>query len=216
MKTKLVIFDLDGTLIDAYPAIIDSLNYTLRKLGMPAQGRSVICRAVGKGDIHLLKPFVRSRDLKKALKIYRRHHRISLLKGSRLFPGVRRLLSYLKKRGYKIAVASNRPTEFSLILIKHLKIKKYFDYILCADRISRRKPHPQIINKIIKRFSVSPEETIYVGDMLIDIHAGKRAQVKVIAVPTGSSTIDELRKAKPDWLIKGIAHLQKLFSGVLS
>ena len=211
MKPKLIIFDLDGTLIDAYPAIIDSLNYTMRRLDMSVQGSDIIHRAVGKGDENLLKPFVKRKDLSRALIIYRRHHRLSLLRGSRLFPKARDLLRYLKKKGYNLAIASNRPSEFSWILLKHLKIGKYFDYVLCADKISRRKPHPEILNKIMKRFSLGPEEVIYVGDMLIDIRSGRRAGVKVIAVPTGSSTKKELKKEGPYKLVSGTSRLFKLF-----
>ena len=79
-QIKLVIFDLDGTLVDAYPAIIKSFNYAMQKLGYPAQDGLIIRRAVGHGDGGLLRPFVRRQDIKPALRIYRRHHKIALVK----------------------------------------------------------------------------------------------------------------------------------------
>lgn len=209
-NTKLIIFDLDGTLIDAYPAIISSFNYTMQKLGYSRKDYLTIRRAVGWGDENLLKPFIKKEDLKKALWIYRRHHRISLIKGSRLFPGVKILLGRLKDRGYKLAVASNRPTRFSWILIRHLRLDKYFDYVLCADRLNHIKPHPEILNKIMQRFLVRPEQTLYVGDMTIDAQAGRRAKVKTIIVTTGSNRKQEIEKEKTYRIIRSISQLQKI------
>jgi HAD superfamily hydrolase (TIGR01549 family) len=210
MKPRLIIFDLDGTLIDAYPAIIRSFNYTMRKLGYPAQKSKVIRRAVGWGDQNLLSPFVKPEHLRKALRIYRLHHKTALIKGSRLFPRVNKLLDYLKNKGYKLAVASNRPTRFSVILIKHLKLKKYFEYVLCADKLKHIKPHPQILNKIIRSFRLKPAQTIYVGDMTIDAQTGRRARVKAILVSTGSSTRNEIERERPYRIITRIAGLFKI------
>jgi phosphoglycolate phosphatase len=208
---KLIIFDLDGTLIDAYPAIINSVNYTLRKLHYPKQDPLVIKKSVGWGDKNLLEPFVSAHDLKKALNLYRKYHKTALLKGSRLFPGVKGVLEHLKKKGYKLAVASNRPTRFSLILIRHLGIKRNFDYVLCADKLRRGKPYPDILNKIMQRFHCSPRESLYVGDMVIDVQAGRGAKVKTIIVSTGSSTPKEIKHEKPYRAISKIKDLLKLF-----
>ena len=208
--TKLIIFDLDGTLINAYPAIISSFNYTLRKFGYPAQTAAAIRRAVGWGDENLLRPFIKRKDLKCALFTYRRHHQTALIKKSCLFRGADKALSNLKNKGYKLAVASNRPTRFSWILIRHLKIKRYFQYVLCADRLAHRKPHPEILNRITQRFSVKPNQAIYVGDMAIDAQAGRRAKVKTIIVTTGSSTRDEVKKERPWRIISKITGLLRI------
>lgn len=210
MNPKLIIFDLDGTLIDAYPAIIKSFNSTMQKLGYSKQGALIIRKSVGWGDENLLEPFIKEKDFKKALYIYRRHHRISLIKKSRLFPGTLDLLKRLKRKGYKLAVASNRPTRFSWILIRHLKLKRFFDYVLCADRLRNIKPHPEILNKIMKRFSVKPEQSLYVGDMTIDAQAGRRAKVKTVIVTTGSSTKKEIKKERPYRIIRKITDLKEV------
>jgi len=209
-ESKLIIFDLDGTLVDAYPAINKSFNYAMQKMGYSKQAALAIRRAVGWGDDNLLRPFVRKADLKSALKIYRQHHKTSLVKYSCLFPRVKKVLIYLKNKGYKLAVASNRPTEFSWILIRHLGLRKYFDYVLCADKLRHIKPHPEILNKIMKKLSLKPYQAIYVGDMVIDAQAGRRAGIKTIIVPTGSSTIVEIKRQKPYRIIRGITDLLKL------
>lgn len=210
LDIKLVIFDLDGTLIDAYTAIIRSFNFTMAALGYEPQPDLAIRRAVGWGDKFLLKPFVKNSDLDKALLLYRKHHKKSLIRYSKVFAHVNRLLEYLKNKGYKLAVASNRPTRFSWILIKQLNLKKYFNYVLCADRLEHGKPYPEILNKVMRKLRVKPCETMYVGDMVIDAQAGKRAKVRTVAVTTGSNTKKELLSEKPDRIIKNIAELRKL------
>ncbi|MDP2938555.1 MAG: HAD family hydrolase [Candidatus Omnitrophota bacterium] len=210
LNIKLIIFDLDGTLIDAYKAIAVSFNFTMQKLNLPQQSFHTIKKSVGWGDEGLLKPFVEKENLKKALLIYRRHHKESLKTKSRLFPFAKKVLEYLKKKKYILSVASNRPRKFSDIVLKSLKIKKYFNYILCADQIKRLKPHPDIIYKIMKRFSVKKEATLYVGDMTVDVEAGKRAMVMTIAVLTGSSSKKDLIKAGPDLIFKDISGLLKI------
>lgn len=209
-NTQLIIFDLDGTLVDAYSAITRSFNYTMQSLGYPKQAPLTIRRAVGWGDENLLKPFLNTGDLKDAVLLYRRHHRRALIKESRLFPKVERILTYLKKKGYKLAVASNRPSRFSWILIHHLKLDKYFDFVLCADKLSHIKPHPEILNKIMQRFSVEPKQSLYVGDMTIDAQAGRRAKVKTIIVTTGSHSRQEIERQKPYRIIRKISQLQKI------
>ena len=181
----------------------------MRAVRAPVRKAQVIKRAVGWGDKNLLRSFVKAADLEKALSLYRGHHKSSLLRLSRLLPGVKRFLTVLKDRGYILAVASNRPTAFTRILIRHLKIRGYFNYVLCADKLRRGKPHPDILRVIMKRFSAAPDRTVYVGDMAIDVQAGKRAGVRTIAVAGGSCTRAELKKESPDMILKRAADLLK-------
>ena len=207
---KLIIFDLDGTLIDAYAAICSSFNYVMRKLGLKPKSSRLIRRLVGWGDANLLKPYVLEHDLERSLRLYRNHHKLSLLRQSRLYPHVRMLLRQLKARGCKLAVASNRPSKFSFILLKHLCIINFFDYVLCADKLKYGKPNPEILNKIIKRFALKKSQVLYVGDMVIDAQAGRRAKVKPIIVTSGSSGIAEIKKEHPFKIISGVRQLARM------
>ena len=209
---KLVIFDLDGTLVDAYSAIEKSVNYVMKKMGYPLRDYLTIRRAVGGGDKNLLEQFVNIKDLKKALFLYRRDQKIALLKYSTLMPNARSVLRYLKDKNYKLAIASNRPTRFAKILIQHLNIAQYFDYTLCADKLRFGKPHAEILLKIIQRLRVKITQSLYVGDMSIDAQAGKRAGVKTIIVATGSSTISEIKKANQQRVIRNLSFLISLIS----
>lgn len=201
---RLVIFDLDGTLVDAYSAISESFNYVMRRLGLRPQSAGTLRRMVGWGDINLLKPYVAPGDLEHALSLYRAHHKDSLIKHSHLYPYARRLLSRLEEKGYKLAVASNRPSKFSRILLRHLKISAFFDYVLCADQSGRGKPHPEMLNKIVKRFALKKSQALYVGDMAIDAQAGRRAKINTIIVTSGSSSRLEVKREQPFKIIPAL------------
>ncbi len=196
---KLIIFDLDGTLVNAYPAVYASINHTLKAMGLPPLSAAVIKSCVGWGDRHLLETFVGKAKGEAAIKIYRKHHAGALKTktGVRFLPGARTILTFLKKAGYRLAVASNRPTEATLLILKILGARAYFDMVLCADKVKRPKPHPDMLMEIMRLLKVRKEETLYVGDMTIDVITGKRAKVRTVAVTTGSSTPAQLKQLKP-------------------
>ncbi len=205
---RLFIFDLDGTLVDAYPAITRSFNHTMRALGLPRRSARTVRAAVGWGDGSLLRFFVSARQLPAALRLYRAHHAQELLRSSRLYGGVRRLLLTLRRRGCRLAVATNRPHRFTAILLKHLKIRPLFDVVVSADLIRHRKPHPQIVNVCMRRCGAARRETVLVGDMPIDVRAGRRAGVRTVAVLTGSGSAAALGRERPDLLIRRVAYLK--------
>jgi len=194
---KLVVFDLDGTLINAYPAVEQSVNRVLRHFGLPPQMPEAIKRAVGFGPQRLLETFLDGKKMNEALALYERIHAQALLKGSALLPGAWELLQALKKRGCRLAVASNRPKRFSLIVIEHLGIASFFDRVLCGDELAQGKPHPEILQTLMRELSVDSTQTLYVGDMVIDVETGASAGVKTVVLPTGSHTEEELRAAGP-------------------
>lgn len=207
---KLIIFDLDGTLVDAYRAITLSFNFVMRSCGYPQRSASLIRRAVGYGDSNLIKPFVAKKDLGLAIALYRKHHARALIRYVRLFPHTRKLLEYLSSKGYLLAVASNRPTRFSQIILRTLKVKEYFAYVLCADMVKHPKPWPELLTRIMKKLCVTNRHTLYVGDMTLDAETGRRARVKTVIVATGSSTRKEIQGARPYLLIKDIYALSKI------
>ena len=107
-------------------------------------------------------------------------------------------------------MASNRPTRFSLIILRQLGIKKYFAYVLCADKLKKGKPHPAILQTILKKFCLKPREALYVGDMVIDLQAGHAARIKTVAVATGSNSKTELQRFKPHAIIARVDQLAEL------
>ena len=207
---RLIIFDLDGTLVNAYPAVIQSVNFTLSKLGYPKKTAYQIKRAVGWGDRQLMVQFVGENLTNKALKIYRTHHLKALKKGVRFLPGVKSFLGWCETKGYRLTIASNRPVTFTKAILKGLGVEKIFDIVSCADKAHHPKPYPDMLLEICKKLTIKKEETIFVGDMTIDVLCGANAGIKTIAVTTGSNTKKELNQLKPYKIIGNINQLKQL------
>lgn len=205
-----MIFDLDGTLVDAYRGVASSLNYTLSQLNRAPIDDDTIKRTVGWGDRHLIATFVVEDDVDRALSIFRQHHARALKEGTIFLPGAKRLLSELASKKYALAVASNRPTRFTHIILKHLRLRQAFDYVLCGDKVTRPKPAADILEQILKKFSLTPNEALYVGDMTIDVETGNKAGVKTVAVVTGSSTREELASLKPFKIIDQVSQVAQI------
>jgi len=211
---KAVIFDLDGTLVNAYPAVSKSVNHTLKALGFALRSHDEIKCSVGGGDRRLMAHFVGETLADQAIKIYRPHHTKALTqKGAvKLLPGALGILKFLKGKGFKIAIASNRPTKFTRIILKVLGIATFFDVVLCADRAPRPKPYPDMLLAIAKRLKCAKLDVLYVGDMTIDVNCAHRAGVKVVAVATGSSSKKELKDLKPWGFIDKMVELKTVIN----
>jgi len=208
--TRLVIFDLDGTLVDAYEAIVKSLNFTRAALGYAKVDVLHVKKAVGKGDRNFIEGFFKKRDRAAALRIYRAHHKKALVGHARLMPYARQTLLRLKKHGLTLAVASNRPAFYSNILVRHLSLRRYFDVILCAKSTHELKPNPKILRMIVRRCRAKPSEAVYVGDMVIDVETARNAHMRSVAITTGSSSRRALLAAKPSFLISRLNQLPRL------
>ena len=209
---KLIIFDLDGTLVDAYQAVGQSVNYTLGRLGFASRSHAEIKRSVGGGDRKLMVHFVGEKLADQALAIYRPHHAkaLGLTGGVRLLPGALGVLKFLKGKGYKLAIASNRPTKFTRIILKELGALSLFNVVLCADKAPKPKPYPEILWAIAKRLNLKNEEALYVGDMTIDVNCARRAGIRMVAVSTGSSSKKELKDLKPWAFISKMSSLKAI------
>jgi len=208
---ELVVFDLDGTLVDAYPAIAESINHMLKKMGRPTQSLLTIKRSVGWGGDSLVRCFIEEEHADKAFAIFRTHHDQRLRRNLKLQPGAKKLLMFLKKKGIRLAIASNRPTKFCLIILKTLGLEKYFFRVVGGDGVKKPKPHADMLKLILKEARMPASRAVYVGDMSVDVQCGKGAKVFTIALPTGSCTLKELKAEKPDILASGLEDVRQIF-----
>ncbi|MBF0480003.1 MAG: HAD family hydrolase [Candidatus Omnitrophica bacterium] len=206
---KLVIFDLDGTIFDAYEAVWKSLNYAFAQFGYPLITLAQVKRSVGHGERNLLAHFVAEKDIESVQKVYREYGAERFLDSVTLLPHAKETLLWLKAQGIRTGVASNRPGWSARMVLGVLKIADLFDQIVCGDEVLQMKPNPEAIFKILSAVKIDPGETVFVGDMDLDIQTGKNAGVKTFAVATGSSFKEELAEAKPDYLAEGLSELKQ-------
>jgi len=215
MNFKLAIFDLDGTLIDAYEAVQVSINHALAQMGKAPVDYATVRKTVGWGDRHFVQTLSGDDRLEETIEIFREHHAGYLPQGASLLPGAAEVLEELKSRGIRLAVATNRPTRFSQLLLKELDIGRYFDYVLCGDKVEP-KPAPDILIAVLKHFGYKPQDAVFVGDMTVDVMTGQSAWVPTVVVTTGSSPREELERLGPVGIIESLGELEKFLDRPLS
>ena len=208
VRKRLLIFDLDGTLIDDYRTICEAFNYAMRRLNRPEQSYETVKHRVGSGHRNLLSPFVSPAELERAEVFYKERYDQLFPYQARLFPGVKSLLASLRKAGYSLAAASNKIRPYSQAILSYLEIDLFFQVIVCQDDVGGRlKPDPAMLMTILEQLKQSPSATLYIGDTVVDIEAGRRAHIDTVAVLTGSDQEETLRAASPLALLPTVSAL---------
>ncbi len=208
----LLIFDLDGTLVNTIEDITASVNFTLGCLGRPPLAAERVGRYVGDGIEALMKRSLGGKTdrMADAVAIYKEHHRKNLMVRSRVYPGVLETLDYFKP--LPMSIISNKSMEFVGSLISRLGIAAYFNSVIGADLGLALKPAPDAVLKVLSDSGVPKERAVMVGDGTTDIRAGKAAGVMTCAVTYGFRSEGELRKEGPDFVIHAFSELKDLFS----
>ena len=210
-KIKLIIFDLDGTLINSLKDITNALNYSLQQLHIHKFTPNQIKELIGGGVTKLIEKSLRKIDINNyevriPAKKFKEYYSEHCIDNTRLYPYVIQTLKKLKK--YKKAVVSNKPEIFCKKILKELNISEYFDIIVGGDTTKRKKPDPEPIIYVLNKLGIKREETVIVGDGETDIEAGKKAKIKTIAVSYGFRKKEQLKEA--DYLIDEIKEILKI------
>ena len=213
MKTvELIIFDLDGTLVDSKEGIASSINLALKQVGAKEKSTQEIISYIGIGVDHLIRESLGKeyQDLFDKTKSVFENYRRTFADGSRLYPGVKELLEYFKHK--KKVIATNGKHEFAVLALKRTNIYNYFVDVVGGDDVDCLKPSACPLEIVMKRLSVLKEKTIIVGDMYLDISAGKKAEVLTCAVTYGIGKKEDILKAKPDFIIDNISDLKNIIN----
>lgn len=193
-----VLFDLDGTLVDSYRAIQTSVNHVRALHHLPPLMEAEVRAAVGNGLLQLLSVTVPTGDLQENAKVFSEHHPTILGKRTRVLPQVRRTLATLRRRGSKLAVCSNKPIAMTEQMLRELQLADHFGAVLGPELVPQQKPAPDMVLEAMRRLEVTPENTLYVGDMTIDVQTARAAGVSVWVIPSGSHSKEELTASAPD------------------
>lgn len=186
MAYRVVLFDFDGTLADSFDAIIASVNYVRGTYGLPALPDATIRIYIGHGLILLMHDLCPGFPQSESVARYREHHARTMEAGTRLFPGVLATLEELTRRGFKLAVCSNKAVGFTRELVRMLKVDHLFADVLGPEDVENRpKPDPAMLLEACRRLGAAPAESVYIGDMSVDLEAGHAAGLPVWLVHVG-------------------------------
>ncbi|GAQ94213.1 phosphoglycolate phosphatase [Thermodesulfovibrio aggregans] len=207
---ELIIFDLDGTLVDSCEDIKQALNYCLEKIGISGFSTEEVKRMVGEGVNRLIEKALKARGVNlpsnELIDCFVNYYREHMTDFSKAYPEVKETLEQLK--GFKKAVVSNKLTELSVKTLENLGLLNYIDFVAGSDFFSERKPSSVPIIETIKKFNTTQDKTIIVGDSELDIMAGRSAGVKTVAVTYGYRGKELLKDA--DFVIDKFSDLLKI------
>lgn len=211
MPTRGALFDFDGTLADSFRAITASTNFTRGHYGLPPLPEAEVREHVGLGLDRLMRDLIPTADPAQAVEVYRRHHETVFLSHTHLLPGVADTLYALHKRGHPLGVCSNKRREFTAGLVQGLGLGTTFRAVLGPEDVADRpKPDPAMLLEGCRRLGVSPKDCVYVGDMAVDIHAGRAAGLETWLVPGGAAGREDPLAARPDRVLRDFAEVAEL------
>ena len=208
MTIELLVFDLDGTLVDSRKDILNAVNHTLSSLGLPQMPAEEIINHVGWGASNLVRSVLgegHQHFFKKAMPLFKAFYAEHLLDNTVLYPGVRELIESVE---FPKTVCTNKPTEFSVKILEGLGVAGFFTMISGGDRFAVKKPAPDALHALAQGAGVPLEKVLMIGDSVIDIEAGKNAGAKTCAVTYGFGQREDLARANPDYILDSITEVK--------
>ena len=213
---RLVIFDLDGTLLNTIGDLAAAGNHTLEVMGFPQHPEDRYCHFVGNGIPKLIERMLPEGHgqavEKEAYEIFMEYYSAHKCDRTKPYPGIPELIRKLRERGIRCAANSNKAHEFSQELIK-LSFGDEFDDVIGFGAGFPAKPDPGAALELIRRAGVKPSEALYVGDSNVDIQIGHNAGIDVCGAVWGFRGYDELAAMKPTYLAMDAAELEKIILG---
>lgn len=207
----LLIFDLDGTLIESKWDIAASVNLTLAELGLPERPLEEIFGFVGDGVKKLLRQAVGENNpdrFDEALRVFRGHYLTHCLDRTRFYPGIEGALQHFGRTSK--AVATNKSIEFTNVILQGLGAQ-HFQFVVGGDNGFGLKPEPGMLLHIMERLQAAPDRTVLVGDSTNDINGGHNAGIRVCAVGYGMGNRERMTACRPDWFIERPEQLMEIF-----
>jgi len=182
---ELIIFDLDGTLVDSAKDIMIANNKTLVKFGYKPISFKNVKHIIGQGIRVNITRSLKMQKIKISKKKENEMHdyffsfyKKNLFIESKVYVGLKSFLKKLDKKNYKLAVCSNKLEELTKIVLKKTKLSKYFDFVAGGDTFTHRKPHPSVLNNVVKKFKINKKKALFIGDSEHDYHSAKNSNIK--------------------------------------
>jgi phosphoglycolate phosphatase len=219
IKVELMLFDLDGTLIDSKEDLARSVNLMLVDLGRPQLSEEQIARFVGDGVRVLTYRCLTATDAnnqppdkqihEKAINLMHHHYAEQMYVSTKLYPQIKETLEHFKEK--RKAVVTSKEERFTHQILAHFGIAEDFDCIIGGDTVPARKPNPLPVITAIHKLSGTADKAVMIGDSENDILAGRDAGATTCGVSFGFRTAEELQAYSPDVLIDRFDRLKEYF-----
>ncbi|MGS5085883.1 HAD family hydrolase [Hydrogenophaga sp. A37] len=215
----LILFDLDGTLIETAPEIADAVNDTLSRFDLPAVTQPQVNDWIGHGTRELLiqaiaatgnttADTVRQSDSFKLIEAeFGKHYQRRCGTRSRLYPHVRETLQALRAAGLKLVVMTNKEGRYTRTVLDAHQLAPLFDHVISGDTLPVKKPNPAGIADCLQRFGVAPGRALFVGDSSIDVATARNGGIAVWALPYGYNMGEPIEACGPDRVIPDFSAL---------
>jgi phosphoglycolate phosphatase len=207
----LILFDLDGTLVDSQIDVTNAINHALSSLGLATIAPDRLFATVWDGIQKTFEKLLGPMDdvtCTRAVDLYREYYADHLLDNTRPYPGVPEMLEKLS--GKTMAVVSNKREIPVLHILEGAGIAIYFDMVVGGDSLPAHKPDPLPILHVLNRYRMPPDRALIVGDSPHDMAAGRAAGIGTCAVTYGYHPISQLIETGPEWTIHSIEELPNL------
>jgi phosphoglycolate phosphatase len=215
-NVQILIFDLDGTLIDSKIDLALSVNGMLEHMGRAPIPHDTIYSYVGNGAPLLVRRAlgegVTDAEVEKGLAYFLAYYKEHMLDNTVPYPGVREGLALLEKR--RMAVLTNKPVRFSTWILEGLGLLRYFRYVYGGNSFERKKPDPMGVEILLRDFEATPQEAMIVGDSDVDVRTARNSGVWACGVSYGLGT-ESLRAHPPDVMVDSLEELPQHLNGKL-
>lgn len=210
MKFKTIIFDVDGTIFDSGEGICEGVKYAANKLGFLTPNEQTLKRFVGPPLRDSFKIYCNLDDegAEKAITAYREYYSVTGIHKCTPYDGIEKLLKYLCDNGYKLYVATAKPTEFTRIALDDWSFTDYFQEIVGASMDKSMDQKEKIITYVLKSVE-NKDEAIMIGDTEFDIIGARNNGIKTLAVTYGYGSIEALKSAEPDFFADSVDDIYK-------
>jgi phosphoglycolate phosphatase len=217
-KPKLVMIDVDGTLVDSVPDLAWCIDETMKEIGLPTRGKAIVRQWVGNGVVRLVERALANdldapHDLSlfdQAMPIFNALYADNNAKRSGLYNGVSEGLAYLKSLDLKVGCVTNKDERFTLPILTDLGIIDEFEIIISGDTLAKKKPDPLPLLHAAKQLNVDPQHSLMLGDSKSDVKAARAADFTIICMSYGYNHGEDIHNYHPDAVIDSMIELRDL------
>jgi phosphoglycolate phosphatase len=214
----MILIDVDGTLVDSVPDLAYCVDELMKALGRPVHGEAKVRNWVGNGVERLVRRALIGQldgeppdaDYARAYPIFLELYADNTSKRSRLYPGIREGIDWLKSQGYLLGCVTNKAAQFTLPLLKDLGVRDDFAIVVSGDTLPVKKPDPAPLLHAAQHFGVTPAESLMVGDSVSDVKAARAAAFQIVCMSYGYNHGVDIRTAHPDAVIDSLVELRAL------